>query len=131
MLALLLLTRMEQNGLGTNGNGGLAAFDGANWTLYNASNSGIPEGNIAEVVIDDDGIGWMGIYFGGLLDLFDGTSWVIFNTSNSGISSTYIRSISNRYSWFKNGYHMMDMESSVHSWPVYRIGLNIQLAYKL
>jgi len=45
--------------IGTNG-GGLAKFDGANWTVYNTSNSGLPDNDVYVIAIDGQGNKWIG-----------------------------------------------------------------------
>ena len=46
--------------------GGVAEFDGSNWTVYNTSNSGLPDNNIFSLAIDGSGNKWIGTYEGGL-----------------------------------------------------------------
>jgi hypothetical protein len=41
----------ETNGLEQT-NGGLAKFDGVNWTVYNTSNSGLPSNDVSAIAID-------------------------------------------------------------------------------
>ena len=65
-------------------NGGLAKFDGTNWTVYNTSNSGLPDNAVCCIAIDGSGNKWIGTYDGGLAK-FDGTNWTVYNTSNSGL----------------------------------------------
>jgi ligand-binding sensor domain-containing protein len=73
---------------GTNGlelgGGGLAKFDGVNWTVYNTSNSGLPLTMLSSIAIDGEGNKWIGTYGGGLAK-FDGVNWTVYNTSNSGL----------------------------------------------
>ncbi|MCK4353113.1 T9SS type A sorting domain-containing protein [candidate division WOR-3 bacterium] len=63
--------------------GGLAKFDGTNWTVYNTSNSGLPDNYVSALAIDGSNI-WIGTEYGGLAK-FDGTNWEVYNTSNSGL----------------------------------------------
>jgi ligand-binding sensor domain-containing protein len=56
--------------IGTDG-GGLAKFDGVNWTVYNTSNSGLPGNSVNAIAIDGQGNKWIGTYGGGLAK-FDG-----------------------------------------------------------
>ncbi len=73
--------------------GGLAKFDGINWTVYDTSNSGLPENNVQSIAIDGLGNKWIGTgYYGGLAK-FDGTNWTVYNTSNSGLNYDNITSI--------------------------------------
>jgi hypothetical protein len=46
--------------------GGLAKFDGQNWTVYNTSNSGLPDNNIYSLAIDVQANVWIGTQGGGL-----------------------------------------------------------------
>ncbi|MFW6020189.1 MAG: T9SS type A sorting domain-containing protein [Bacteroidales bacterium] len=72
--------------------GGVAKFDGTNWTVYNKSNSGLPDNKVAEIAIDGEGNKWLGTRDQGLVK-FDGTNWTIYNESNSGLPKNYISSI--------------------------------------
>jgi streptogramin lyase len=64
--------------------GGLAKFDGVNWTVYNTSNSGLPDNYVYAIAIDEQGNKWIGTNGGGLAR-FDGVNWTVYNTSNSGL----------------------------------------------
>ena len=44
--------------------GGLAKFDGVNWTIYNTSNSNLPVNWIFSTVIDAQGNKWIGTWGG-------------------------------------------------------------------
>jgi len=72
--------------------GGLAKFDGVNWTVYNTENSGLPSNYVNAIAIDAQGNKWIGTEYGGLA-MFDGVKWTIYNTSNSGLPSDYVRAI--------------------------------------
>jgi hypothetical protein len=85
--------------------GGLAKFDGTNWTIYNKLNSGLPSDSIFCIAIDDEGNKWMGTQFG--LVKFDGTDWTVFNTENSGIFDNFVPYIGiddNGNKWIGNLY---------------------------
>jgi ligand-binding sensor domain-containing protein len=45
--------------IGTYG-GGLAKFDGINWTVYNTANSGLPSNYVYAIAIDRQGNKWIG-----------------------------------------------------------------------
>jgi ligand-binding sensor domain-containing protein len=62
----------------------LAKFDGVNWTVYNTSNSGLPNNDVWAIAIDGQGNKWIGTDGGGLAK-FDGVNWTVYNTSNSGL----------------------------------------------
>jgi hypothetical protein len=71
--------------------GGLAKFDGTNWTVYNTSNSGLPDNKVRSITIDGSGNKWIGT--GGGLAKFDGTNWTVYNTSNSGLPHNIVNSL--------------------------------------
>ena len=56
----------EQENLWIGTYGGLAKFDGENWTVYDTDSSGLPDNRIRSLAIDDRGNKWIGTYFGGL-----------------------------------------------------------------
>ncbi len=56
------------------------------WTIYNTSNSDIPDNWVWGLDIDNDQNVWIGTVDHGLAK-FDGTSWTIYNTSNSDLPS--------------------------------------------
>ena len=71
---------------------GLAKFDGTNWTVYNTSNSGLPDNmGSYSLAIDGSGNKWIGTHVG--LAKFDGTNWTVYNNSNSGLPDNSVRSI--------------------------------------
>jgi ligand-binding sensor domain-containing protein len=72
--------------------GGLAKFDGVNWTVYNTSNSGLPVNTVTAIAIDGEGNKWIGTYGGGLAK-FDGVNWTVYNTSNSGLPDNGVLAI--------------------------------------
>jgi len=69
----------------------LAKFDGINWDIYNAYNSGLPHNYISEVAISGSGSVWIGTVDG--LAKFDGTSWTNYNTYNSDLPDNDIHSL--------------------------------------
>jgi len=64
--------------------GGLAEFDGRDWTVYNPLNSGLPYNWVQALAVDSKGNIWAGTYRAGLAK-FDGENWTVYNTSNSGL----------------------------------------------
>ena len=62
--------------------GGIACFDGENWSSYNSNNSELPNDNVQSIAIDEDGSIWVATYFGGISH-FDGENWVTYNYQNS------------------------------------------------
>jgi ligand-binding sensor domain-containing protein len=84
---------LDNNGnkwIGTFGSG-VAKFDEINWTVYNTSNSGLPDNNIKTIAVDISGNKWIGT-LGGLAK-FDDTNWTVYNTSNSDIPDNSVRAI--------------------------------------
>jgi len=71
---------------------GLTSFDGANWSVFDTTNSALPDNNIWEIAIDDNGTKWICTEGGGLAS-FDGYNWSVFNTINSGLPDNNIRTI--------------------------------------
>jgi ligand-binding sensor domain-containing protein len=59
--------------------GGLVKFDGVNWTVYNTSNSGLPDNSVYAIAIDGAGeqMDWNN---GGGLAKFDGVNWTVYNS---------------------------------------------------
>ncbi|MDD2890793.1 MAG: hypothetical protein PHE49_09190, partial [bacterium] len=66
---------------------------GTNWTVFNESNSGLPDNHIQALAIEETtGDKWIGTNDGGLVK-FDGNSWVVYDTSNSGLSNNNVSAI--------------------------------------
>jgi ligand-binding sensor domain-containing protein len=95
---IVISIAIDGNGMmwiGTFG-GGLAKFDGINWTTYDPSNSGLPDYNVRSLAIDENGTKWMACenYNSGYgLTKFDGVNWTTYDTSNSDIPWNNISSI--------------------------------------
>jgi ligand-binding sensor domain-containing protein len=62
--------------------GGLVKFDNTKWTVYNKSNSGLPNNTVRGVAIDIFGNKWIGTWGGGVAK-FDDTKWTVYLSSNS------------------------------------------------
>jgi ligand-binding sensor domain-containing protein len=76
--------------------GGLAKFDGVNWTVYKRSNSRLPSDTVYAIAIDGQGNKWIGTWelMGGKgLAKFDGVNWTVYKTSNSRLPSNYVNAI--------------------------------------
>ncbi len=67
----------------------LANFDGNKWTVYDETNSGIPNVQINTLAIDSKGNIWIGTNGQGLIK-FKGTILKEYKTSNSELPSNYI-----------------------------------------
>ena len=67
------------------------------WTVYDTTNSEIPDNCVHAVAIDKDGIIWVGTgdLYGnpGGLAAFNGTNWTVYDTSNSELPANYAYAI--------------------------------------
>jgi hypothetical protein len=80
-------------------NGGIARFDGMNWTYFSKSNSGLSSNYIEYITIDKKNNKWVGTHSdfitpttGGLAK-FDDFNWTIFSSSNSKLPDNEIAAI--------------------------------------
>lgn len=75
---------------------GLVKYDGTNWTIYNTSNSPIPNNSVISLEIDQDDNIWIGTggsnNTGGLAK-FDRTNWTVYTDENSSLPSNYINDL--------------------------------------
>ncbi len=102
------------NWLGSSSGGGICHFiNENNYTIYNTTNSDLPDGMIHDIAIDLNGVKWIATFNG--LAKFYGDVWQVFNTSNSLLSSNNITAISidsDNTPWVgtKNGLYHIDSE---------------------
>ncbi len=68
--------------------GGLAKFDGTNWTIFNKDNSLLPTNFVNSIAIDRLGRKWVATD-GGVMKI-SGNEWVIYNSQNSPLLEDYI-----------------------------------------
>jgi hypothetical protein len=61
------------------------------WTVYDTSNSGLPNNDINSIAIDGSGNKWIGTNGG--LAKFDGVTWTVYNVKNSGLPYNMVWSI--------------------------------------
>ena len=71
--------------------GGLAVFDGTNWTVYDAYHSGLPDNEVWAIAIDDLGNKWIGTGDG--LAEFDGSNWTVYDAYHSGLPDDQVTAI--------------------------------------
>jgi hypothetical protein len=72
--------------------GGLVKFDGANWTVYDAGNSGLPSNQVQFLTIGKDGNTWM--MSAEAVVRYDGTGWTVRNIMGcSGLPNRRIQSL--------------------------------------
>ncbi len=63
-------------------------MDSSRWTVYNTSNTTLPQNNVDPILIDRNHYTWIGSGYSGFgFVRFDGQSWKVFNASNSGLPS--------------------------------------------
>jgi hypothetical protein len=70
---------------------GLGKFDGANWTVFNNSNSSFPDTTVYAIGFDMLNNLWAGSNKG--LTKYDGTTWTTFNTLNSGLPDDTVKAV--------------------------------------
>jgi ligand-binding sensor domain-containing protein len=62
------------------------------WTVYDTTNSGLPNNCVYSMAIDAGGYKWIGTSGAGLMK-YDGTNWTVYDTTNSGLPYNVISSI--------------------------------------
>jgi len=77
---------------------GVWQFDGANWKVYNKSNSGLYSNWVSKIVIEHPNKVWFACSGGGApyidgVSVFDGANWISYDTTNSGLANIAISSI--------------------------------------
>ena len=71
---------------------GLLKYNGNSWTVFNKSNSSLPEDRLNSIVIDTKGAIWVSSNAG--LTKFDGGVWKTYTTSNTpSLGSNYVGSL--------------------------------------
>jgi hypothetical protein len=61
------------------------------WTIYDTSNSGLPDDSVSALALEGDDARWFGTQGG--VARFDGTTWTVYDTSNSGLPDDHVRAI--------------------------------------
>jgi hypothetical protein len=91
LVRCLYIDALDRKFIGTDG--GLAIFDGPNWTIHEKSDSGLPSNRIYCVMLDLADNIWAGTDSG--LACFDGIRWYRYNVANTkgGIPSNIVNSI--------------------------------------
>jgi ligand-binding sensor domain-containing protein len=89
----------------------VSKFDGASWTTYSTSNSGLAHNRVSAIAIDEAEHKWFGTYGGGVSE-FDGTTWTTY-TEADGLASNYVNAVaidSSGEKWFgtRNGVSVFD-----------------------
>lgn len=65
----------------------------AEWIIYNAQNSGLPNNQVQAIAIDDQNNKWFGTAEG--LARLSGSTWTTYTTANSALPSSYITALAN------------------------------------
>ena len=103
--------------LGTGG--GLVKFDNTKWTIYNKSNSGLPNNTVTQIDIDSLGNKWIGTWESGMVK-FDGVSWTGY-LSNSSINAIKIDFLGNK--WIATGEEILKFDDT--NWTIYNYSKSI------
>ncbi len=114
---------------------GLDGYDTLKWLNYNPTNSGIREGGVDALAIDNTGLLWMGygLYSPSGLTVFDGSSWNGFNTDNSGLPSNHVLSISvdkDNVKWIGTDKGLVSFDGSVWSKYAFEDSTFMRYVYK-
>ncbi len=127
-----LYVKYDNEGNPTTTEGGLARFDGNNWSIYNSQNSGLPFNNVMSIAIDSADILWVsirdpmnvGIEYGWGLTKFDGNMWTTFNINNSPLTSNTIFDIKvdkDNNLWLSTCSGGLVKYDRKNSWKVYNV----------
>jgi len=108
------------------GDVGLLRFDrDTTWIKYDTSNSPLPNNPLDCMLVDRDGILWIGTRGRGLYR-FDGQNWSNFNTTNSNIPGDYPSSIVQDCEgriwigfWYESNYHPVAQFDGVNTFIPY------------
>ena len=73
--------------------GGLAKYNGSSWTLYNSSNSDLPDNSVTSLAIDTLGNIFVGTMNGGLSVIDQNFQWKNFSRENSPLDNNFIKKI--------------------------------------
>ena len=102
--------------------GGVAYFDNETWTIYDTSNSDLPNDYVAQIKKDKNGVFWMIIQVDGIASFEQETeTWVYYTQFNSPLSGNHVRDIyidSENKVWIGtagNGLNIIDGED----WIIY------------
>ena len=101
-ISKITIDSLDNKWIGTTG-GGVAKFDGTNWTVYNSTNSDLPDNYISSIAIDALGNKWFST--SKAIEKFDDVNWTLYYYSripipkiNYGVSSIAIDEQGNK--WF-------------------------------
>jgi PKD repeat protein len=101
---------------------GVAFYDETNWTIYNTSNTTIPDNYIECIEATSTGDLWIGTFgFGSAL--YNGSVWTTYTTGNSNIASDLVEEIIEHPSgdiWFATDEGVSVFNGS--SWTTYNTG---------
>jgi ligand-binding sensor domain-containing protein len=102
--------------------GGVAKFDGTNWTVYNSSNSGFPNDFIISIAYDKtNNTIWAGTDGDGVMK-YDGSTWTNYKTTDGLCDNAihYITVSDDGYVWFGSwGSGVTKLKLSGMTWTTY------------
>ncbi len=87
-ITTIAVDALDYKWVGTGG-GGLVKFKS---TLYNDSNSGLPNNDISGLALDKSGNKWISTRGGGVAK-FDNSNWTTYNSSNSDLPDNWVSSV--------------------------------------
>ncbi len=70
---------------------GVWRFNNGTWTHYNSQNSGLPDDEVRDILLDGQGRVWVATRSG--VALYDGSNWTVFTSQNAGLPSNYCRDL--------------------------------------
>jgi ligand-binding sensor domain-containing protein len=106
--------------------GGVGKYNGIDMTIYDITNSGLPNNVIRDIKIDPYGDKWFATWGG--LAIYDDTNWTVFNTSNSSIPSNFLSEIQidqNENLWIGYQFYGGITKFDGYNWRTYIPGIDM------
>ena len=75
----------------------------SNWTVYNTSNSDLPDSRVNTIAVDKDGSTWIGTQDGGIAKLSKDSTWTVWKRQQEGVSEGPPSSLVNSIAIDMNG----------------------------
>ncbi|HKR06228.1 MAG TPA: T9SS type A sorting domain-containing protein [Bacteroidia bacterium] len=96
---------------------GLGKFDGANWTVYNNSNSSFPDSTVYAIAFDNMSNVWAGTNHG--LAKYNGATWSVFNTGNSQLPNDTVKAlaVTGNNLWIGTNYGALEYDGN--TWTIF------------
>ena len=93
------------------------------WTVFNKTNSALTDNNAIKLLIEPNGMKWIGTERGGLIN-YDDEKWEIYQTENSNIPHNSIYAIvidKNKNKWIANSITNIGQSSKKRDKSMFRI----------